>query len=142
MATGSMAGLAPLMIMILLGLWWDTHCTAYFQSEEYQEASFMETSERVVMWVEAYQREHGRLPDTLNTEGLYKDWSYNSYYYDTTKWDWLELEYRHWDDSAYIIVSSGWRYRYISASGFEGFLLRRWDEAGDSSRVDTVFRRF
>ncbi|MBR1550059.1 MAG: hypothetical protein IJ634_05415 [Bacteroidales bacterium] len=142
MATGSMVGLAPLMMMVLLGLWWDTHCTAYFGSPENREASFMETSERVVMWVEAYQWEHGHLPDTLKTEWLYKDWDYDWYYYDTTKWHWQEFVYHHWDDSAYIIASANRRYRYISAPQFEGFLLRRWDEASDSERVDTVFRCF
>lgn len=47
MATGGMAGMTPLMMMVLLGLWWDVHSAGFFYLEEHDEASFRETCERV-----------------------------------------------------------------------------------------------
>ena len=146
MATANRLGMALLTILVLLGLWWDTHCTGYFYSSEYEELSFLETSERVATWVDAYRREQGHLPDTLNTGWLYMErdnpWVF---YVDTTRWDRMPIEYRHWGDSTYFIKSSRWNVqRFVSSPRFKGYLFYRWDWEEDSLiliRVDTVYRR-
>lgn len=139
MAMGNMLGLAPLMMMVLLGLWWDTHCTAHFQSEEYGEASFRETCDRVVSWIDDYRNEHGHLPDSLMAEGLVLYWADNCYV-DTTKWDQMEFKYYHEGDSAYSLVDICPRMRCLSTPKFEGYLFHHWDEGTGQMRVDTVFR--
>ena len=145
MAAGNLAWMALLTILVLLELWWDTHCTGYFFSPEYIKSCFMETSERVATWVDDYRSEKGHLPDTLNIGWLYlnrDDYPWVCYE-DTTGWDWMPIEYLHWGDSAYSIsYLRWWGYRFVSAPGFEGFLFFRWDEEKDTvSRVDTIYRR-
>lgn len=140
----NMASLALLTIFVLSGLWWDTHCTGYFCSSEYGKLRFMETCERVATWVDDYRKEKGHLPDTLNTGWLYlnrEDYPWLCYY-DTTMWDRMVFEYRHWGDSAYIIELLEWvEGRFISAPEFEGYLFYRWDWAQDTLvGVDTVYR--
>ena len=137
MATGSMLGLFPVLMMVFLGLWWDVHCTGYFKSEEYNDERFREMVERVAPQIEAYRIEHGHLPDTLEIEGL-KRLDGNGYI-DTTRWDRMIIEYYYWVDSAYALVGYGWGERYVSAPKFEGYVFCHWDEDGDSARVDTVF---
>jgi hypothetical protein len=137
MATGSLLGLFPVLMMVFLGLWWDVHYTGYFWSAEFQEKRFREMVERVAPQVEAYRSEHGHLPDTLSIEGFANDWGENGYI-DTTGWDCLGVMYHHWDDSAYVLVHRNWWAKYVSSPKFEGFLFRHWDDEGDSVRVDTV----
>ena len=140
MATGSMIGLAPVMIMLLLGLWWDVHSIGFFSSEEYHEASFRETGDRVVAWVEAYRCEHGHLPDSLMVGGLMTSGGYDVGYIDTTKWNCLGFYYFHWGDSVYAIELAHGIGRYLSTPVFEGYLFYRWDEEMNGIRVDTVVR--
>ena len=139
MATGSMLGLFPVLMMVFLGLWWDVHCTGYFSSDEYMDKCFQETVERVVPHLEAYRSEHGRLPDSLCVEGLVKNWK-NSYF-DTTRGNFMGIIYYPLDDSAYAIVHIDRWAKYVLAPKFEGYVFYHWDEDGDSVRVDTVFRQ-
>ena len=139
MSIGSMAGLAPVMMMVLLGLWWAGNSTGYFQSEPYGETRFRETCDKVVFWIEHYRNEHGHLPDSIKVEGLFKNCNWGKgIYVDTTKWKWEEIFYRHWDDSAYTIVSFSHHGRFLSTPEFAGYLFSRWDKERDSARVDTV----
>lgn len=140
MAMGSMAGLFPVLMMVLIGLWWDVHCSGYFMSEEYKDARFRETAEKVATQVDAYRSEHGHLPDSLCVEGIIKCWWDEISYIDTTKWDWQEFIYQHWGDSAYTLISSNWRARFVSSPKFEGYVFHHWDKEVDSIRVDTVLR--
>ena len=137
MSIGSMTGLAPVMMMVLLGLWWDVHSSGYFTSETYGEARFREICHKVATWAEDYRNEHGHLPDSIEVEGLFKGYG-KGIYVDTTKWKWEEIFYRHWDDSAYTIVSFSHHGRYLSTPEFVGYLFSRWDKESDSARVDTV----
>lgn len=134
-ALGSMAGLTPLMVMVLMGLWWDVHCTGYFFSEEYNEGCFREACDGVVAWVEDYRRENGHLPDSLAIDWLvpYDGWAY----VDTTRWDRMVLHYRHWGDSVYKLVHDYWAW-YVSSPEFKGYMFWRWDGEWDSVRVNTV----
>ncbi|MBP5328220.1 MAG: hypothetical protein J6Y98_09980 [Bacteroidales bacterium] len=138
MATGSMLGLFPVLMIVFLGLWWDVHYTGYFWSEENMEKRFREMVERVVPQVESYRREHGHLPDTLNLEGFANDWGENSYI-DTSGWDYLGFIYHKWDDSTYVLVHKNEWAKYVSSPKFEGYYFFRWDEDGDSMRIDTLF---
>ena len=143
MTMGNMIGLAPVMLMVVLGLWWDVHCTGFFWSYEYEEESFRKTGGKVVRWVEDYQSEYGHLPDSIDAEWLAKSWDgdyYMNTYIDTTKWDNIAFTYRHWGDSAYIIVSDNQRMRFLSAPAFEGYLFYHWDEETDRMKVDTIQR--
>jgi hypothetical protein len=124
------------MIMVLLGLWWNVHCTGFFWSLEYEEASFRETGDRIVTWVEEYQSEHGHLPDSIEAEWLTKD-CYGEYYIDTTKWDQVAFSYRHWSDSVYIIESDHQWMRFLSTPQFKGYLFCHWDEKTGEMKVDT-----
>lgn len=137
MTMGNMIGLAPVMFMVLLGLWWDTHCTGFFWSNEYEEESFRKTGSKVVSWVEDYQSEYGHLPDSIEAEWLAKSWD-GDCYIDTTKWDKVAFTYRHWGDSVYIIESDHRRMRFLSAPEFEGHLFYHWDEETERMKVDTI----
>ena len=137
---GNMLSLTPVMLMVLLGLWWDIHWTGFFCSYEYEEASFRETGSKVVTWVEDYQSEYGHLPDSIEAEWLAKSWD-GDYYIDTTKWDNIEFSYRHWVDSAYTLVSGNQRMRFLSAPEFEGYLFYHWDEETERMKVDTIEKR-
>ena len=134
---GNMIGLAPVMFMVVLGLWWDVHCTGFFWSYEYEEESFRKTGSKVVKWVEDYQSEYGHLPDSIEAEWLEKGWIEDCYI-DTTKWDNLAFFYRHWGDSVYIIVSDNQRMRFLSTPEFEGYLFYHWDEETEKMKADTV----
>ena len=137
MATGSMVGLFPVLMMVFLGLWWDTHSVGFFWSEEYVEESFKETVKMVKTHVDAYRTEYGHLPDSLCAEGLVLYWGDNTYA-DTTKWDRNEFIYQHWDDTAYSITSIGEWMKFVSSPRFEGLIVYRWDESRGSVRMEVT----
>jgi len=127
-------------MMVFVGLWWDVHCTGYFYSEEYMNESFRKTVKRVVPEVEAYQSEHGHLPSVLSVEGLIYT-EEDNVYTDTTRWDRMEVVYRHWGDSVYTIRLNSWA-QYVSSPGFEGYLFSYWDFEEGNIKMDTVFRQY
>ena len=139
MATGSLLGMFPLLLMVFLGLWWIVHCTGFFLSDEYNDKCFRKTVEMVVPNIESYRYEHGHLPDTLRIKGLVGNWE-NSYV-DTTRGNYMMIIYYHSGDSAYTLTQIDWWAQYVSAPNFEGYLFHYWGEAGDSVRVDTVNRQ-
>ena len=138
MATGSMLGLFPVMMMVFLGLWWDVHCSGYFTSEEYLRKRFCEMIEKVIPQVEAYRNEYGHLPDTLRLEGFRDGWEVNDFV-DTTAWNYMGFIYHHFGDTAFVLFSEGFWAKFVSAPQFEGYLFPHWDDEGDKIRVDTVF---
>lgn len=138
MTSGSMVSLAPVFIIVLLNLWWDTHCTGFFHSSDYGEASFRETCDRVAAWVEDYRLEHGHLPDSISARWVAKGGMDPWFCYkDTTKWDHQSFSYRHWGDSVFTIESPKWG-RFLSTPELDGYLIQRWDYEADRMRVDTI----
>ncbi len=135
LSTGSMTGFFPLLLMVFIGLWWDTHCTGYFISDEYNEASFVKVSQKVSAWIDEYRSEHGRLPDSLQIDGLTKSRWEENFYYNEGGYERVEFSYRHWED-AYKLVSSGGGSLFWSMPDSSGYVFRRWDADGDS--VTTV----
>ena len=128
-----MAGLTPVFLMVFIGLWWDTHCTGYFGSEQYCESRFTEVSQKVAVWIDNYRDMHGRLPDSLQIDWLTKGRWDENLYYDTEEYNRVEFWYRHRiDDDAYKLVSScGW-HQFWSTPDSSWYLFRRWDAEGDS----------
>ena len=139
---GSMLGLAPLIMMVILGLWWDLNSMSFFYSAEYEEASFRETCDRVAMWVDDYRREHSCLPDNLDAEGFVKGYGENRYI-DTTKWDRVEFIYQH-DENSYKLESINDWLTFKSTPEFEGyvfFICWERDEITNEIRIDSIPRR-
>ena len=129
-----MAGLTPVFLMIFIGLWWDTHCTGYFVSDEYFKARFVEVSQKVSAWIDDYRAEHGRLPDSLQIDGLERsEWHENTYCVgmDYTS---VSLYYIRWtDDDVYKLVSPDGRAHFISTPDSSWYLYQDWDFEADTS---------
>ncbi len=138
LATGSMLGFAPVFFMVFIGLWWDTHCTGYFTSEEFYESRFTEFSHKASVWVEDYRRQHGCLPDSLQIEGLERSRWEENLYYNSFEYICTEFYYIRRPNETYAFAEpGGWRW-YVSTPDSSWFEFRRWDFKGDSSVVVVV----
>ena len=141
LSTGSMLVLAPVFFMIFFGLWWDTHCTGYFGSYEYNDARFIEFTQKASEWVEDYRNQYGCLPDTLKVDCLRLDtlaveWE-GAIYEDTSIWRWTSFRYRH-DGTSYTFTERGGYRRFISTPDSALYVFRWWYWTGDSMACDIV----
>lgn len=133
LSTGSMAGFFPVLLMVFVGLWWDTHCTGYFCSAEYQDSRFIDVSQSVAEWIDDYRREHGRLPDCLQIDWLVKSKWEENFYYDVEDYNSVEFQYRCWsDENMYKLVTPGGRRLFCSTPDSAWYVFNRWDAEADS----------
>lgn len=133
LSTGSMAGFFPVLLMVFVGLWWDTHCTGYFCSREYNESRFVDVTQRVSEWIDGYRNEHGRLPDSLQIDWLIKSKWEENFYYDDEDYHRTEFFYRYWsDENAFRLVSLGGYRQYFSTPDSSWYIFSHWDIEADS----------
>lgn len=135
LSTGSMAGFFPVLLMVFVGLWWDTHCTGYFASKEHLESRFIGIAQEASAWVEDYRNQYGCLPDTLEVDCLMFDtlavkWE-GAIYVDTSIWRWVSFYYRH-DETSYAFVTRGGYRRFISTPDSSWYIFSYWDIEADS----------
>ena len=136
MSMGTHTWLAPLIIMVLMGLWWDLHSTWYFFCSDFVEKNFIETGDRVAAWIDDYRSKQDHLPDSLAVEGLTQGYCANRYI-DTSKLNHVEFKYSHSGDSTYILTNIYDYMTFESTPSFAGYVFYRdWEAI-----LDTVFRQ-